>query len=405
MFARNLGWTTFRARRFSFYLGVARFDLVFGDGCPQADLVRGAKATVIGSALGSLLGGCASPCFDDGLAQGGCPSADTDVATATTTGTDTDRDSNSAEGTAPRDETAGSGGGGFDCPDFEEVLLPQTPTFQLVIDRSGSMDDDFGGVSRWDATKETLVNPKNGVVTQLQSQIRFGVALYSNPMEAKTCPSIDTLAPQLDAVDEITTLLDASTPTGDTPTGESMDLIVADLLADDWPGDKIIVLTTDGEPDTCEQRDPETDEEITQARGTAVDAVSGAFTDGIRTFVISVGDEVGEDHLQDLANAGQGVSDGDPDAEFYVANDTDSLLGAFGAIIAGIRSCRFDLGEPLTAMQAPACEVSVNDTPVPYDTPNGWTQSGEMQIELQGDACTEIQQGVVIVELNCGCEE
>lgn len=369
--------------------------------------MRGVKTTVIASTLGSVLGGCASPCFDDGLAQGGCPSEDTETATDTETdGPATMSATESAEGTGSGDETIGSGGGsGYDCPDFEEVLLPQTPTFQLVIDRSGSMDDDFGGVSRWDATKDTLIDPQDGVVTQLQSQIRFGVALYSNPMDQMMCPSIDTLAPQLDAADEITTLLDASMPGGDTPTGESLEIITADLLNDDWPGEKIIVLTTDGEPDTCDLREPETDEEVAAARGAAVDAVSGAFTNGVRTFVISVGDQIAEDHLQQLANAGQGVADGDPDAEFYVANDTDALLSAFESIIAGIRSCSFDLAEPLAAEQAPGCEVSVNETAVPYDDPNGWTQSGDMQISLQGDACSEIQQGVVVVKLNCGCEE
>ncbi len=373
---------------------------------PQAVRVRGLKATVSPCALGLFLGACASPCFDDGLAQGGCPSEDTDTG-ATQTETDaTMSGTDSAEGTAGNDETAGSGGGGgYDCPDFEEVLLPQTPTFQLVIDRSGSMDEDFGGVSRWDATKETLIDPQSGVVTQLQSEIRFGVALYSNPMDQMMCPSIDTLAPQLDAADEITTLLDGAMPMGDTPTGESFEIIVADLQADDWPGEKIIVLTTDGEPDTCDQREPETDEEVAQARGAAVDAVSSAHAEGIRTFVISVGAEISEDHLQELANAGQGVGNGDPDAEFYVANDTDALLAAFESIVSGIRTCTFDLAEPLAPEQAPDCEVLVNESAVPYDDPNGWARSGEMQIELQGDACGGIQDGVVIVELNCGCVE
>ena len=305
---------------------------------------------------------------------------------------------------ATADETAGSGGFGGECPDFAEVLLPQVPTFQLVIDRSGSMDDDFGGVSRWDATKQTLIDPADGIVTELQSQIRFGVSLYSNP-GGGGCPDLEVLAPQLDAADEITTLLDGTMPDGDTPTGESLELITADLLADDWEGEKIIVLTTDGEPDTCAEPEPMSDEEIAQARGAAVDAVTGAFDQGIRTFVISVGDDVGEDHLQDVANAGQGVAEGDPDAEFYVANDTDALVAAFQDIISGIRACTFTLDEPLTADQAPGCEVTVNDSPVPFDDPDGWALDGEMEIELQGGACEGIQEGVVVVELNCGCQE
>jgi len=374
--------------------------------------VRGANATTIACMLVWLPTACAKPCFDDGLAQGGCPTQDTDTDDA---GTD---DNGTMDGTAggeatmgadatatdTADDTAGSGGFGGECPDFSEILLPQVPTFQLVIDRSGSMNDDFGGSSRWDATKQTLIDPADGIVSELQSQIRFGVTLYSNP-NGNQCPDIEALAPQLDAADEITTLLDGTMPDGDTPTGESIEIITADLLADDWEGEKIIVLTTDGEPDTCEEPEPMSDREVAAARGAAVDAVTNAYDQGIRTFVISVGDDVGEDHLQDIANAGQGVADGDPDATFYVANNTDALVAAFQEIIAGVRACNFDLGEPLTPEQAPGCEVTVNESPVPYDDPNGWALDGEMQIELQGDACTQIQDGVVVVELNCGCQE
>lgn len=355
---------------------------------------------------------CAKPCFDDGLAQGGCPTEDTDADDGNDTDGTMDGTASAdatmgadADATATVDDTAGSGGFGGECPDFEEVLLPQIPTFQLIIDRSGSMTDDFGGVSRWDATKDTLIDPANGIVSELQSQIRFGVSLYSNPGMAMECPTIQALAPQLDAADEITTLLEGTMPDGDTPTGESFEIITADLLADDWEGEKIIVLTTDGEPDTCAEPEPMSDPEIAEARGAAVDAVTAAYDQDIRTFVISVGDQVGESHLQDLANAGQGVADGDPDATFYIANDTDALVAAFQDIIAGVRACTFELGEPLTADQAPGCEVTVNDNPVPYDDPNGWGLDSDMEIELQGDACAQIQEGVVVVELNCGCQE
>lgn len=375
---------------------------------PHPERMGGLNRNVAAAAVGLSITGCADPCFDDGLAQGGCPSVETETETqADTDETDSAAatESASASGTDSAGDTAGSGGGGeFECPDFDEVLLPQTPTFQLVIDRSGSMDEDFGGVSRWDATKQTLTDPQMGIVSALQSQIRFGVTLYSNPMGSRGCPTIDALAPQLDAADEISTLLDGHMPMGDTPTGESLELIAADLLADDWPGEKIIVLTTDGEPDTCEQPDPETDQEIAQARGAAVDAVTSAHANGIRTFVISVGSEVGEDHLQELANAGQGVGGGEPDAEFYVANDTEALVAAFESIIAGVRTCTFDLSEPLAPAQIPDCELLVNDAAVPFDDPDGWVQTGDTEIELQGGACGGIQEGVVIIELNCGCE-
>ncbi|MBC8073633.1 MAG: VWA domain-containing protein [Deltaproteobacteria bacterium] len=347
--------------------------------------------------------GCAKPCFDDGLDQGDCPAVGVD----TTGGSDDASETVGATTTSPtttadttNDPTLGTGSGGqFECPELEEVLLPQTPTFQLVVDRSGSMDEDFGGVSRWNAMVETLVGG-DGVVTRLQSDIRFGLTLYSN--DGMQCPTVDSLGPQLDAADEISTALAATGPVGDTPTGESLVVATQLVLDDTWEGEKVLVLATDGEPDTCAIPDP-MGAEVDQVRGVAVDAVTAAFEQGIRTFVISVGPELAEEHLQDLANAGVGADAGDP-ATFWVASDTDSLVAAFDAIVAGIRSCEFALDKPLTAQLAPSCTVTVNDTPVAYQDANGWDLPDENTLELVGTACESIQQGVVAVALSCTCE-
>ena len=296
-------------------------------------------------------------------------------------------------------------GGEVPCPELDEVLVPQVPTFQLVVDQSGSMDDPFGGgMTRWEAMREALVGGE-GVVATLQSQIRFGISLYRNEMGAGTCPGVQELAPQLDAQDEITTLLEMQMPGGDTPTGESLTEITASLLADDWEGEKVLVLSTDGEPDSCEVPDPMTMAEIDEARMLAIDAVRNAYDEGIRTFVISVGDEVGEDHLQDLANAGVGNGPGDPDATFWIADDTMGLIDAFNEVIAGIRPCEFTLDMTLTMQVASTCTVTVNGEAVPFMDPDGWTRSAEDEIELQGAACEAIQQGVAIVQMTCTCEE
>lgn len=346
--------------------------------------------------------GCASPCYDDGLDQGGCPVAGTDP----TSGTDASADATApteADTTTPTtDPTVGTGGNdAYMCPELDEVLLPQTPTFQLVVDRSGSMEEDFGGVSRWEAIKATLVGA-DGVVTELQSSIRFGITLYSNTGEM--CPSVDSLAPQLDAADEISAGLNANSPAGDTPTGESIEIVTQLVLDDQWEGEKVMVLATDGEPDTCAIPEPMTDEETAMVRQVAVDAVAAANVAGVRTFVISVGPELAEDHLQDLANAGVGNAPGDPAAEFWVANDTASLVAAFDAIVAGIRSCEFDLSMPLIAEVAPSCEVTVNENPVPFMGADGWTLPDENTLELVGGACDAIQQGVAVVAMTCTCE-
>lgn len=359
---------------------------------------------IIGAGFGLV--GCAPPCHDDGLAQGGCP-ADTDGTDDSDTQTSPTGDASasatdSADGTASDPTVASASGGGEECPQLQEVLLPSVPTIQVVVDGSGSMNETFDGMAtRWESVESTLVG-SDGVVTQLQSQIRFGVSLYNNP-GMMMCPEVTTLDPQLDAADEITTLLDAGIPAGDTPTGESLVVATQTLVDDTWDGDKVLVLATDGEPDTCAIPDPQ-GAQVDEVRGVATDAVTAAFDTGIRTFVISVGTDIAEDHLQDLANAGVGNQAGDPDADFWVANDTASLVAAFDAIVAGIRPCTFALSMPLADTLAPTCEVTVNAAAVPYQDTNGWDLPDPSTLELAGDACASIQSGVATVEMTCACE-
>lgn len=364
----------------------------------SAWFVRTSVAACVATPL--LQGGCAKPCFDDGLDQGGCPAAETtaDTTAAEASGTASGGPNTATDATDP---TVGTGGAdAYTCPELDEVLLPQTPTFQLVVDRSGSMDEDFGGTSRWDAMVDTLVGGE-GVVTELQSEIRFGLTLYSN--DGMSCPSVDSLAPQLDAADEITTALGATGPAGDTPTGESLEIATALVLDDEWEGEKVLVLATDGEPDTCAVPEPMGDAQIAEVRGVAVDAVATAYDAGIRTFVISVGPELAEEHLQALANAGAGATDADP-APFWVADDTAALVAAFDAIVAGIRPCDFDLSMPLLAEVAPSCAVTVNDSPVGYQDADGWELQDEDTLRLVGTACEAIQYGVAVVAMTCTCE-
>lgn len=342
------------------------------------------------------MAGCATPCVDDGLNQEFCPENETDAAGESDGGTDSETGAETDSDTGP-----GSGSGGNVCPDLNVLLEPRTPTLQLVVDQSGSMSEDFGGVTRWEAIENTLIDAADGVVTRLQSNIRFGLSLYTN--EGMTCPDVEEMAPQLDARDEIETLFAMNMPAGDTPTGESLEVVTASLQTDTWDGEKFIVLATDGEPDTCDMPDPMTDEEIDTARGRAVDAVAAAYAEGIRTFVISVGEAIGEAHLQDLANAGVGNAPGDPDAPFYQALDQQSLVDAFDTIISGVRECKLELSDPLTPELATSCDVTINETSIPYDDPDGWRLDDAMTIELIGASCTSIQEGLVSIEMTCSC--
>jgi hypothetical protein len=278
-----------------------------------------------------------------------------------------------------------------DCPSVVVDLTPVTPTVVLLIDQSGSMDESFGGGTRYEAVETALSDPVDGVVTTLESQVVFGASLYTSHngnLDGEACPILDSVAPALDSADEIRALLAANGPDGDTPTGEAIVATTAMLTAlppgpDDGP--RIIVLATDGEPDTCAVPNPQ------EGQPESVAATQAAWTAGIRTFVLSVGEGVvSADHLQDLANAGAGLPvDGPTDATFYEAGDPAELADAFRGIIGGVRSCTLTLDGEVAPADWEAGDVRMDGAPIAYDATNGWTLTDGRTMELHGEACTD----------------
>lgn len=329
------------------------------------------------------IAGCALPCLDDGLGQKYCPPDEA--------ADQADQTSDELDATAEANETSS-------CSLFDVVLIPQTPTVVLLVDQSGSMETEFGSGTRWTTVYDVLVG-QGGVVPQYEAGIRFGISLYTS-IDGNTtgmeCPILTEVGPALDNLAPIQTLLDANGPSGETPTGESLDVVAADLAAADLTGQKFIVLATDGEPDTCAVPNPQ------EGQPEAVAAAENAFDLGIQTFIISVGDEVSEGHLQDMANAGRGVQAGDPDAPFYLALDPAALQAAFEDILAGVRSCKLTLDTPLSDAEAMGCTVRVNGSAIGYGDADGWVlDNGD--VELQGAACDALQAQTSSLAMECPC--
>jgi hypothetical protein len=350
-------------------------------------------ATVVPLLAWVMMPGCADPCVDDGLGQKFCPPEDTQAGTGTETGPG-DGDGDGDPTTDENSETEG-------CQLLDVILIPQTPSLVLLVDQSGSMNDDFGGNTRWNVIVDVLVNPMMGIVPQFADEFRLGLTLYTSQngnLDGMPCPLLTEVAPALDNAPPIETLLNMSMPIGDTPTGESLDAVWQALDALDVPGRKYIVLATDGEPDTCDVPNPE------MGQPESLAAAQAAFAAGIETHIISVGADVSAQHLQEMANAGQGVQPGDPDAPYYQALDQAALLDAFDSILASVRSCQLDLMTPLTPDVAMGCTVEINGIPVPLDDPNGWQLNTETEIELLGTACEALQEGTSSVQMECPCE-
>jgi len=273
------------------------------------------------------------------------------------------------------------------CGDINAVVDGLTPTVQLLIDQSGSMDADFGGSDRWNSVYSTLMDT-NGVVNELQSTIRFGLSLFtSNGGNAGgTCPVITNVDAGLNNFAAIDTIFAGSGPEGDTPTGESIDAVIAQLQADPNPGRKVIVLGTDGEPDTCAEPNPQ------NGQAESIAAAQRAFDAGMRVYIVSVGDEVGAQHLQDMANAGSGLAVGGTDnAEYFVALNPQDLVDAFTTIVGGVAGCVFTINGQVDPAKASGGLVALDGNALEHGT--DWTMLDGKTFEILGDSCEIIKDG------------
>jgi hypothetical protein len=357
------------------------------------------------------VGGCAPPCYDDGLLQGGCPQDQSEGGTGTdpsTSGSSSSTDETAAtegveSGMMTADGDSGSSDGPVLCPGLDEELTFATHTFQLVVEQSNAMLMMFDGMSRWNAVEDALIDAADGAVTERQSTTRFGLTTYHGLQAG--CPSLTSVSPQLDAADEIAGVLGVEAPSGGNPVGDTIDDVVDDLAADPWDGDKTIVLLTGDEPSTCDLPAPVNALDFAITRDAAQTAVEAAFDAGFPTVVVSLGDDIDPAFLQVLSNAGVGHQAGDPDAVFFVAHDDQELATALAEILDPERPCSFTLEQALPMELVPGCTVEVNGAPVGYDDPDGWSRPDEQTVTLQGGACEAIQEGDASVEMVCNCDD
>ena len=310
--------------------------------------------------------------------------------------------------------TSSSGGGsastgatGGVCAATNVDLSHQLPTVLLLVDQSASMNAMFGTSDRWQTLRTALMDPAMGIVNTLQAQVRFGLTLFSGRNGAPPCPELTSVAPMLNNFPPIDMAYPVPTTAiiDDTPTGESIDGAVQLLAAVKDPGPKVIVLATDGEPDTCADPDPGDDAGRTAAKERAIKATQDAFAQGIFTFYISVGNEVSDMHATEMANVGQGFPRNDPMQRFYRANDQKALTDAFATIVAGVRNCSFQLSGTVKNGDEVNGVVTLDGALVPYNSPDGWRLSSPSTVELTGKSCDTVKDKndhKITAEFPCG---
>ena len=311
---------------------------------------------------------------------------------------------------------AGVAGTDGSCASVRITASRVIPTVQLVIDGSGSMEDDFGNTTRWAAVRDALLSD-TGIVQRLEGVVQFGMSIYQTGGQGmNSCPALTGPAPAINNFDAINgAWLDQ--PGGATPTAEAMEMVVASMSGtlnqlDQTIGPQIIILATDGAPNGCaggldwalwatctflNPMDPacaglnmmlENDGYVR-----TLQAARDAQAKGIKVYVLDLSDGgANQAELQKVANVGIGLAeDATPAAPLYVPTDPAALASALETIIGGTATCSVALEGEITNMDA-ACgassTVELSGEPLACGDANGWQIVDATHIELVGEACT-----------------
>jgi hypothetical protein len=331
-------------------------------------------------------------------------------------------------------------------------------TVTLLVDNSSSMFETLPPA--WSALYQALMDPGFGVVTSLESRIRFGFASYrgsTTPTTEDDSACADwTIVPA--AIDNRATIDAAygaiawpdSHPVWETPTGHAVRRATADLVSDATPGRKVILLMTDGNPDTCGVKDPACGQD------NSIRAVQDAHEAGVTLFAAGLGNilaqpnsgcpssaRCGELHLQDLANAGSGFpvhpppGCDDPTASgcqfkyeacntgqvlqaAYTPNAPDtiaplvldtassptpaSLAAAIIGVLDDVVSCTVDLDVNVTGDAALSTVLVGNAAVTLGGSPGGFTlDPNGHTLVLTGTACSSFRGGADL-SVSFGCD-
>ncbi len=349
--------------------------------------------------------------------------------------------SGNGSGTTGNIDTRNNNGGNDStdggCQHIEVNFVPKIPSIFVLVDRSDSMftPDPTTQIASWDPLKAGVLS----VIGNLESQIRFGFGAFSG-QQGGMCPVFNSIAPTLNNAKAITDVYQPlgrlTGAKGETPVTEVLPLVQALLNQPGNDGDKYILFVTDGEPDFCDDGNPECPVDAVVAN---VQRLAAA---GIHTLVFglkSAQSPISDGTLQAVANAGasqpvaapfgtdtlQNVCYGcatvtgwngewtalksasdcqtagkqvlgtyaatDGTATVYHPNTADqkALTDQVASVVSGIKSCTFDLGGQITVNLDLLSEasVAVQGQVVPLSMDNGWRMNTTTQLELVGAAC------------------
>ena len=284
------------------------------------------------------------------------------------------------------------------CGQTSVSVMPVPPDILIVQDKSLSMSMDpsggncaptaAAGCSKWSQVSAAM----DTVVMATQGTVNWGLIFFGsdNMCGVNTTPIVSIAPNNYTAV---AAAYAGNQPTSYTPTESAVDAAVAYMKTVPDQNPKYLLLATDGIPN-CKPGDRTVTDDDSPG---ATTAVMNAAAAGFPTFVVGIGDTMGDATLNMFATAGGEPQTGSADGNlFYEVNSTSDLVAALTKIVGQATSCSFPLtgvSGDLEKVAVSAKDASGNTIEIMQDAVNGWsyTDATKTAIILNGDACNNLK--------------
>lgn len=258
----------------------------------------------------------------------------------------------------------GGGGGGSGCTMITSVT-PVQPLILLVVDGSGSMNQNGG----YSAVQNALYKSDGtGLLVTYASKAKFGATAYTSN---GTCPNLHATPCAIDNLANVKAAIDdGKNVNGTDPLPETLTSLHGSYgaMTDKY---RNIVIVTDGVANSCGGGGDGTN---------AITDTTTLYADGVTTYIMGYGN-LGN-WGQNMANAGVGGTGG----VLYTAGNQGDVKTKYQAIFDKIIDCKLSTDMAIDVNKASTGTLSMNGTPLVYTT--DWTVVDDHTIQLSAAQCT-----------------
>ncbi|MCU0675696.1 MAG: VWA domain-containing protein [Myxococcota bacterium] len=265
---------------------------------------------------------------------------------------------------------------------------PILPNLAIVLDRSCSMRQTVGGVSKWEIAIEAL----NALTMRHEGQIRWGLTLFPDVVDPRCEQDAAFPVPIGDAREAaIRALLTAALDRDDPyhceagPCVTNIDTAVEQAASEpaltDSTRPSYVLLVSDGKQSSSCNGGSDARTEV---------AIERLRAGGVRTFVVGFGGEVDRGSLSTFATLGGTARAEEP--VYFQADDAEALVGAFEDVAASIVSCEFAIDDVPAELER--VSVFLDGALVARDEAraDGWAVDGTT-LTLFGSPCETLREG------------